>query len=85
MTFLGATVKMKVGKLVAEAAERNRDDIIQLAQSLVRVPSYSGDVENLSRIAEIIAEAMAGAGRAAQCHRHLPWLGGGPLPFIQRT
>ena len=49
---------MELAKRIAEEVNKSKDEIIELTQKLIRVPSYSGDARNLSRIAQIISEEM---------------------------
>ncbi len=53
---------MELAKLITKEVDKNRDEIIQLTQKLVRVPSLSGDVRGLSQIAQIISEEMKETG-----------------------
>jgi succinyl-diaminopimelate desuccinylase len=48
--------------LISQEVVRNRERIITLAQKLIRVPSFSGDAEGLSRMAAIIAPEMKDMG-----------------------
>lgn len=49
---------MKIAERISKEANKNKNEIIQLAQKLIRVPSFSGDTQGLSRIAAIISEEM---------------------------
>lgn len=49
---------MKIAERISKEVNKNKSEIIQLAQKLIRVPSFSGDTQGLSRIAEIISEEM---------------------------
>jgi succinyl-diaminopimelate desuccinylase len=49
---------MELAKRIVEEANKSRDEIIELTQKLIRVPSYSGDARTLSQIAQIISEEM---------------------------
>ena len=53
---------MELAKLITEEVDKNKDEIIQLTQKLVRVPSLSGDALSLSQIAQIISEEMKKTG-----------------------
>ena len=53
---------MELAKLITEEVDKNKDEIIQLTQKLVRVPSLSGDAQSLSQIAQIISEEMKKTG-----------------------
>jgi len=57
---------MELAKRIAEEVNKNKDEIIRLTQELVRVPSFSGDAQNLSRIAEIISGEMSRDGFTIQ-------------------
>lgn len=49
---------MELAKRIIEEVNKNKDQIIQLTQELIRVPSYSSDAKSLSHIAQIISEEM---------------------------
>jgi len=49
---------MELAKRIAEEANKSRDEIIELARKLIRVPGYSGDARSLSQIAQIISAEM---------------------------
>ncbi len=49
---------MEIAERINEEVNKNKNEVIELAQKLVRVPSFSGDGKGLSQIAEIISEEM---------------------------
>jgi len=49
---------MKRVERITEEVNRNKNEIIKLAQDLVRVPSFSSDAKGLSAISQIISEEM---------------------------
>ena len=49
---------MELAERITEEVNKNKNEIIQLTQKLVRVPSFSGDAQSLSQIAQIISEEM---------------------------
>ncbi|MFQ5996787.1 MAG: M20 family metallopeptidase [Dehalococcoidales bacterium] len=53
---------MELAKRITEEVAKNKEEIIRLTQKLVRVPSYSGDAQSLSQIAQIISEEMKRTG-----------------------
>ncbi|MBA7674262.1 N-formyl-4-amino-5-aminomethyl-2-methylpyrimidine deformylase [subsurface metagenome] len=57
---------MELAERITEEVNKNKDEIIRLTQELVRVPSFSGDTQGLSRIAEIVAGEMNKIGLSVQ-------------------
>lgn len=53
---------MNLATAINQEVDKNRERIITLAQKLIRIPSFSGDVEGLSRIAQVIAPEMKDMG-----------------------
>ena len=53
---------MELVERITEEVNKNKNEIIGLAQELVRVPSFSSDAQGLSQIAQIIAEEMKRVG-----------------------
>ncbi len=51
---------------ITEEVNRNKNEIIKLAQDLIRVPSFSGDVKGLSEISQIISEEMKKIGLSVE-------------------
>lgn len=53
---------MELAQRITEEVNKNKNEIIRLTQDLIRVPSFSGDAEGLSRISRIISEEMSEIG-----------------------
>ena len=54
--------EMNLATAINQEVDKNRERIITLAQKLIRIPSFSGDVEGLSSIAQVIAPEMKDMG-----------------------
>jgi len=57
---------MKLAECITEEVNKNKDEIIRLAQELIRVPSFSGDAKGLSEISQIISEEMNRTGLSVE-------------------
>ncbi len=57
---------MELAQRIAEEVNKNKNEIIRLTQDLIRVPSFSGDAEGLSRISRIVSEEMSEIGLSVE-------------------
>jgi len=57
---------MEPVKRISEEVDKNKDEIIRLVQELVRIPSFSGDAQGLSQIAQVISGEMSRTGFSIQ-------------------
>ena len=57
---------MELAERISTEVSRNKDAIASLTRELVRIPSFSGDAEGLSAMAQVISEEMKKAGLSVE-------------------